>query len=169
MYLFFWFKAKPFCLFSAGQSLPSSAGLAGLADGVGNRGERDRTERGQTHPTAWQDGFQVLLFLHVNRCTQMKMMRNQTYCNPQGAPREHWAKISLSEDRSVPKETSCCGGLVLLCSPKENRPGKVSCEEAKHPVLLYTPLLSFLAKQDLIIITRRTEKETLVVYDSMFC
>lgn len=136
---------------------------------MGNRGEGARTARGQTHSRAQLDGFQVLLFLPVNRCTQMKMMRNQTYCNPQGAPREHWANISAAEDRTVPKETLCCRGLVLPCSRKENRPGKVSCEEVKHPVLLYTPVLSSLAKQDLIIITRRTEKETLVVYYNMFC
>lgn len=136
---------------------------------MGNGGERARTERGQTHSRARLDGFQALLFLHVNRCTQMKLTRNQTYCHPQGAPREHWANISAAEDRTVPKETSCCRGLVLPCSRKENRPGKVSCEEAKHPVLLYTLVLSFLAKQDLIIFTRRTEKETLVVYDNMFC
>lgn len=43
-----------------------------------------------------------------------------------------------------------------------------SCEEGKHPVLLFTPLLSFLAKQDLIMVTR-TEKETLVVYNNVFC
>lgn len=46
---------------------------------------------------------------------------------------------------------------------------KLSCEEAKHPVLLYTASLSFLTKQDLIIITRRTEKETLVTCSTMFC
>lgn len=61
IYLFFWFKAKPFCLFSAVQSLPSSAGLAGLADGVGKKGGRARTKRGQAHPRALRDGFHILL------------------------------------------------------------------------------------------------------------
>jgi len=71
IYLFFWFKAKPFCLFSAAQSLSSSTGLAGLADGVGKKGARARTERGQTHPRALQDGFQVLLFFaHEQMCSR---------------------------------------------------------------------------------------------------
>lgn len=43
-----------------------------------------------------------------------------------------------------------------------------SCEEAKHPVLVYTHLLS-LAKQDLIIITRRKEKEKQLVYNDVLC
>jgi len=57
-----------------------------------------------------------------------------------------------------------------VCSCARRRKGgqeEFSCEEAKHPVLLRTPLLSFLAKQDLIVITR-TEKETLVVYNNVF-
>lgn len=64
--------------------------------------------------------------LHVNRCAQMKAMRNQTYCSPLGAAGEHWAiKCYAAEDQSVPKEISCCRGCALLYSRKENRPGKV--------------------------------------------
>lgn len=62
MYLFIYFKAKPFCLFSAVQSFPSSGELAGLADRVGKKGARTGTERGRAHSRALQDGFQSRLF-----------------------------------------------------------------------------------------------------------
>lgn len=41
-------------------------------------------------------GFRFYFSLHMNRCAQMKMVRNQTYCNPPWAAREHWAKMLRS-------------------------------------------------------------------------
>lgn len=154
-------KQSPSVSFSAVQSLPSSAGLAGLADGVGKKGER-----GQAHPSALQDGFQVLLLL----------------AREQMSPNERWGEIRLiailrellgstglkcaaAEDQSVPKRAIVLRGLCA--HGRKAGQEKFSCEETKHPALLYTPLLSFSAKQDLIIITR-TEKETLVVYNDVF-
>lgn len=76
-------------------------------------------------------------------------------------------KCSAAEEQSVPRETLCCRGCVCSCA-QASRAGQegFSCEEAKHPVPLCTPLLSFLAKQDLIIITRT---QTLVVHNDVFC
>lgn len=62
-------------------------------------------------------------------------------------------KYSAAEGRSVPRETLCSCAQASRAGQE-----RFSCEEAKHPVPLCTPLLSFLAKQDLIIITRTQKK-----------
>lgn len=109
-------------------------------------------------------GFRVFFFA----CAQMHLSEGDEKSGLFQFSRTSWGALGWNTARQGPEHVQDMSPWAAACLWRRVGEEELSCEKAKHPVLLYTHLLS-LAKQGLIIITRRKEKEKQLGYNDVLC